>query len=1114
MGTLSETNLQRTGLRRFSTVTATTLLTLSLVGLSTVAGATIPAPQSGVDPTGTNPVVEPQDEGSAPAVLDIQSGVVGEDAVVEGNGIPLALPVGRNYLVWEVTDTSGVHMGGSTVSVQGPRAGSGNWGTTYNVTDCVEDPCAAQMNAMYSMDQDPRPGYFAVKTLTAVSGTSQTNHSVSSASRYRILPVGSMPGYEWASSTTDWVEIPGGSSNSPTGWPSNGPWDFGALQVRVGLTDNVCLNPSYANSYYTLQRSASDSTLTTIYRGSHNAAGTSLNSTLNKVTNSTSNVLQGQTANALGVTPTGVFYFTGQNSNSKLVTVYRFDPAQDTSPYSVFTMNLLSPTAGYVVAGDSTIYQGREEFYFAYFSMSPGSDSNRPMRMHVYRYSPGVGSRTGEVSHVDVPRPKDFTSSANAMNGDFAFDAQNNIQFIISDSNGGLTASGVVAQKDFQHLPGVHNLTEVPTVSGSINAGKLPSGMRQPINGVTFTGSGSAIIQQSGSGAWNALADPTTLNFANRTSLGDYGNLVDLASCSTPATITIQKVVDGVRTGGSADQFALSAERIAGSAALPFEGVTTEGVAPGLQARQVGPYVLQLDGTLRASETFTNADTRADYATRHECHVLNRDGTPGEPFLSGEGESLEFALNIGGAGTPDEIVPGANVVCVFTNTPFAPARVVLHKDLLPEDGGVGPSVPAEGWGMTASARAATGKINSVAPAAATQPTDGDGNAEWTIRFERPGEGEERPTANVTVLEEDREGFSFVEGSCTHQKADGTTATYDLTGSEATGGLTVAGVGPGETLTCNYLNGSVPTLQLCKRVEQVEGGVVPGAQPTDWLLSANLDGEADAGFTDVALEGGDAVVACSQPRQVQPGDYALTEKVDPNGVDPVNANAYTQLGNWSCEHRKIGQNTFEDAVGLGDEGVVSVLGSGAQEQQDAAVRCTVTNQTAELTVLKQLDGHWGPLVSDFELSATPGVAGVELPSLVDASGNENATTQNSLPVLPNHRYAISEQSSYPYLQRAFQQYLPGGIGGADLETCPEVMSSRAFNTPSCWVEADPASVSVEQGERGTYRFVNMAPIPPRLPDAGGTAATWFLIGGLAVVGLAAVVGATHLRRRAA
>src|SRR5690606_34485990 len=144
------------------------------------------------------------------------------------------------------------------------------------------------------------------------------------------------------------------------------------------------------------------------------------------VSGSTVTLPSGYTANALGVTPTGVFYFTGQqggnNEQMRSTIIYRFDPKIDTVPYPVMDMDLLSPTSGTIVSGDATIYQGREEFYFAYYSDAPAGiviGGQTAIRFHLYRFAMGSGDRTGEVRHIDVPRPANWGTSG--MNGDFAF---------------------------------------------------------------------------------------------------------------------------------------------------------------------------------------------------------------------------------------------------------------------------------------------------------------------------------------------------------------------------------------------------------------------------------------------------------------------------------------------------------------------------------------------------------------------------------------------------------------------------------------------------------------------------------------------------------------------
>ncbi|ALC06688.1 hypothetical protein CDES_11665 [Corynebacterium deserti GIMN1.010] len=547
---------------------------------------------------------------------------------------------------WSVLDGSGNPVGNATVKVEGPRVSNSNWSSEYYVTDCTTAPCHPE-----SMDQDPRPGYFKLDTLRGLNGSTHTIVQVNSNSRYRITPMGSMVGYSWASTATRENQ---GFVNGNLAQPD--------LRVNArSTTSQVCVNPG--TNYFTLARNSTQSAQTFIQTLSHNSAETSINAAASTMANSTITLPGGQTSNALGVTPTGVFYFTGQvgggtNEQKRNTTVYRFDPSSDTAPYPVFNMDLLSPTTGTVVSGDATIYQGREEFYYAYYSTSPDLvNGQKGIRFHLYRYSHGNGDRTGEVRHVDVPRQSDFPD--NEYNGDFSFDAQNNLQFIISDFSSRVV-SGSVAVSDFQPTSSAHTLPDVTTVTGTSNYGTISSGA---INGITYTANGRAIVQQT-SGNSNSLV--TLPNF-NRQGARTFSSntYVDLAGCAKPLTITVQKNLAGDRVEPD-DQFQLSASRQSGTQTINFESATTTGTASGIQREQVGPFVATMDGTFRATETLVNANEE-NYTTTWACRVQDSEGNASAPFAQGEGRSLSFALT--GAGVPAAVKPGSSLVCVFTNVP-------------------------------------------------------------------------------------------------------------------------------------------------------------------------------------------------------------------------------------------------------------------------------------------------------------------------------------------------------------------------------------------------------------------------------------------------------------
>lgn len=536
-----------------------------------------------------------------------------------------------NVLSWTVSDAANAPVGGSTVRVNGHNA-------QYYVTDCTVAPCHPE-----SMDQDPAPGSFKVDTLRGLTtdGLTQTLQEVTVNATYTLLPVGSISGYAWRTST-----IQGIRQNQP------GP----DLKVETRTTKSgVC---EASNTYFSLSRPSNTQTM--ILRNSYSEDERALNTSAINV-GSTYSMLGQQASNALGVTPTGIFYFTGQLrtipttdadiAKARNTTVYRYDPSLG-QPYPVFNMDLLSPTTGTVVGGDATIYQGREEFYFAYLSDKPAISplQGDGVRFHLYRYSHGNGERTGEVTHVDVPRPTNLTS----FNGDFAFDAQNNIQFIVSQQ--GNQASGSVQVKDFQAMPSAHTLPEVPTITGTSNATRLNYGS---INGVAYTASGRGIIQI---GTNHQIVEMPSLNSRTSRSVSMSGSPVDLASCATPATITVQKELVGDRYDAD-DQFTLTASSKEGtSPAQQFSSATTSGDQSGIQREQIGPFVVSLAGTFTASESFVNADP-SNYQTSWACYALDGQGNLGVPFASGQGKDL--ALNL--TGQYPAITPGADILCRFTN---------------------------------------------------------------------------------------------------------------------------------------------------------------------------------------------------------------------------------------------------------------------------------------------------------------------------------------------------------------------------------------------------------------------------------------------------------------
>lgn len=175
-----------------------------------------------------------------------------------------------------------------------------------------------------------------------------------------------------------------------------------------------------------------------------------------------------------------------------------------------------------------------------------------------------------------------------------------------------------------------------------------------------------------------------------------------------------------------------------------------------------------------------------------------------------------------------------------------------------------------------------------------------------------------------------------------------------------------------------------TLEL---VKSVNGGP---EQPSSWDLTAT-------GPTSFTVDSGDVT-------DVTPGkDYALSEA---GKAESPNTNVYVQVGDWSCSL----------------DGGAAASGSTTNVPLGHSMVCTVTNQTAQLTLLKQVEGDASP--SDFDLTATPtGDTRGVTPTTVDGAVAPN--DDNTFAIRPGLTYNLTEDGPDGYSQQSLQCWLPGG-----------------------------------------------------------------------------------------
>ncbi|MEE8739001.1 MAG: hypothetical protein SOI66_08875, partial [Bifidobacterium sp.] len=351
--------------------------------------------------------------------------------------------------------------------------------------------------------------------------------------------------------------------------------------------------------------------------------------------------------NGLGIGPKGTsVYAYNRTNNARSVTMYTFSTASgswtntndsyDTSAWSNGSFG------GTLVAGAVDLNNGKYMFG-GFDTISSWSGSMQVFKL--WQYDPGATPKFTYLGYLNTN--KDVGSSTN---GDMAFDAQDNL-FVVRGSGTNTTVFSVTAANLAQADGGLIASSASNTFQTSAD-----------VNGVAFDASGKAYL-----GSATTLQSYDMPNWSNQSTVTrSLQTSTDLASCSSPATITVQKVVKGRVSSG--DQFTLSLS----DAQTQLGSATTSGTQNGLQADQVGPQPTVRGKTLSFSETGAGGANLDNYATTYQCTV---DGAAMSPAVAGSGTSGRVTIPSSGDA----------VVCQFTNSPLI-ARVNVTKTLLDQNG--------------------------------------------------------------------------------------------------------------------------------------------------------------------------------------------------------------------------------------------------------------------------------------------------------------------------------------------------------------------------------------------------------------------------------------------
>lgn len=607
-------------------------------GAEATGSGTADSGETGAEQTrGDSGIAVAEEPGSGGAALEAET----RTQALDGGVSLLSMPVsGRPYLAFVIRDTAGNIVPGATVNLQGPRTGStsnsaNRWGAVFAATDCTSDPCSVN-----SLDQDSRPGYFAVDRKGGGSNPDQ----LSATSRYRIAASGTAPaGYQWttsagtgqANNSPNWVAtIPPVGTNNQTNMNTaqSGAWVNTGSNLVHTFSAAPVLEPyaPYCIKGYAYAVTSSGQMLQVDPSGAVSATGSSA----------------GVELNGLGISPDGTkVYALNRGSNAYEGRVYVYNTATGSwsrmSSGNVWDMTIGN---GALVAG---AVSPAGTYYAGGFQSPSGDFQLRSMN--------AAGTAMVTNGYLDLD---------SYDNGDIAFDGEGNMYLIRGKFTGDTRRTAVfrVEAADLVAAAGTTGAIPFTEMLSETLLTSLDSG--SAINGASYDASGRLYLSSASALYMLPLPGSTT---ATKVTLSgtSFSNITDLASCSMPPMVKLQKLLpDGRAVAG--DSFPLqirSGGAVSGSGnTATLSGGTVLGTATatspagGVQQQTVGSFPVTSGQTITFAETLTSTQ-RSNYASGYECTV---DGAPMTPAITGAATAGAFSMP-----TMDE---GRLVLCTFKNS--------------------------------------------------------------------------------------------------------------------------------------------------------------------------------------------------------------------------------------------------------------------------------------------------------------------------------------------------------------------------------------------------------------------------------------------------------------
>lgn len=340
---------------------------------------------------------------------------------------------------------------------------------------------------------------------------------------------------------------------------------------------------------------------------------------------------------AIGDHGSVVYAYQRSGTNSENATVLRYTPS--TNMWESLGPEYRTGNTNALVTGAVDLSTGKYLFGgFNIYRYGSGGNPTYRYDFRIYEFDPATNQVTFKGS-FDTGVSWGSRNPAPAANGDMAFDAAGNL-YVVRSGGGTIDITTVTAAALSAANGGSIPASKSATISSST----------ENVNGIAFDADGTVYL---GNASTLDHYDPSTWSKIS-TVTSNLPSSTDLASCNSPATLTLQKYVQA--RGATGDQFALTISR----GAQTVSTATTAGNEVGVQLQQVGPVPAVSRQKYTIRETAAGTTNLSAYTSTWRC----TNGQNGPEIASGSGPSGEVTIPAPVAGQA-----GASVNCVFTNKP-------------------------------------------------------------------------------------------------------------------------------------------------------------------------------------------------------------------------------------------------------------------------------------------------------------------------------------------------------------------------------------------------------------------------------------------------------------